>query len=402
VENTVYSTDPTESKVQPRSTMTPPRTLPSAARALLFGLLALREGARAADPSCKTGIAGEGACCAKECGRCGGEGCGGLPGGASKCCGGAINKGHRSCASSDPPCTMAGPPPPACTLQAGIEYLGNDVAPPTPVAGESACCAACTASAECRFFTYEGGAHGLCHLKNTDAPDYSRHNATCTSGYPGTSPPASNAPPDVAVKLGRLRSPGGPNHVCWNIDASANRGFFWRNWSAAEPSSYGAQLARQAAALGEAQSAGFSLLRFGARACSLSLSLSLSLSSAWVVRSAGGSGNDYLTYAFGGTQCPPPSDYKQCLNQTHWASLLSFTEASKAKMIFGLSMNTGRDEDVGRHADANAPRTGAAAGGGGPTPGFPFPWDPSNARQILQWTIAQGLDRLIFGFELGK
>ena len=56
---------------------------------------------------------------------------------------------------------------------------------------------------------------------------------------------------------------GGPNHVCWNIDASINRGFFWRNLSAAVPHSEGWQLARQAAAIGAAQEAGFSLMRFG-------------------------------------------------------------------------------------------------------------------------------------------
>ena len=116
---------------------------------------------------------------------------------------------------------------------------------------------------------------------------------------------------------------------------------------------------------------------------------------------AGGSGNDYLTYAFGGTQCPPPSDYKQCLNQSHWASLLSFTQASKSKMVFG-SMNTGRDDNDARDAVTDPDTDASSAGIGNPTPGFPFPWDPSNARQILQWTIDQGLDHLIFGFELGK
>jgi hypothetical protein len=34
--------------------------------------------------------------------------------------------------------------------------------------------------------------------------------------------------------------------------------------------------------------------------------------------------------------------------------------------------------------------------------GFPYPWDPSNARQILQWTITNGYDDLLFGFELGN
>lgn len=30
------------------------------------------------------------------------------------------------------------------------------------------------------------------------------------------------------------------------------------------------------------------------------------------------------------------------------------------------------------------------------------PWDPTNAREILQWTIAQGLDDVIYGLELGN
>ena len=61
-------------------------------------------------------------------------------------------------------------------------------------------------------------------------------------------------------------------------------------------------------AIGAAQTAGFSLLRFG------------------------GTGNDYLTYEFGGAACPPPSGpegIKQCLNQTTWAELLSFTAAGQ-------------------------------------------------------------------------
>ena len=32
---------------------------------------------------------------------------------------------------------------------------------------------------------------------------------------------------------------------------------------------------------------------------------------------------------------------------------------------------------------------------------YPFPWDPNNARAILQWTIDHQLDHLIYGFELG-
>ena len=219
----------------------------------------------------------------------------------------------------------------------------------------------CAADPLCFFFTYEGGTNGLCRHKNTNAPDYSRHNASCTSGYVGTTPPAPPAPRNVSVVLSATtRSNAGPNFVCYNIDASDNRGFFWRNISAEDPKSYGAQLARQASAIGDSQDAGFALLRFG------------------------GSGNDYLTYNFGGASCPPTdphatSQLKTCLNESSWRDLLSFTEKSSAKMIFGLSMNTSEDMNS-----------------------FPFPWDPLNAKAILEWTIEAGLDHLIYGFELGN
>ena len=328
--------------------------------AALAGLCAVA----ASDPTCAHGIKyGDGSvCCASTCGRCGGQHCSALPGGAAGCCGGNIKKAGRSCAHHDAPCVLASG---NCTLQIGVEFLGNDVAPAKPVPDEGACCASCAADAACKFFTYEGGANGLCHHKNTDAPDYSRHNATCTSGYVGTDPPTPPAPTDVAVTVGTSTFQGGDNHVCWNIDSSANRGFFWRNLSAARPESLGAQLARQAAAIGEAQTAGFSLLRFG------------------------GSGNDYLTYEFGNTRCPPTSATKQCLNETTWRDLLSFTAAAKAKMVFGLSMNTGEDL-----VSSSESRSG--------DPGYPYPWDPSNAREILEWTIDHQLDHLIYGFELGN
>jgi hypothetical protein len=140
-------------------------------------------------------------------------------------------------------------PPPSCSVEAGIEYLGNDIAAPVQAADEGACCAACQGNAACLFFTFEGAAsNNLCHLKNADAPDSQRPNATCTSGYVGTSPPAPPTPPDVAVALAAGALPRwttSPHFVCWNIDASANRGFFDRNLSAAAPDLFGAQLARQ-------------------------------------------------------------------------------------------------------------------------------------------------------------
>ena len=389
---------------------------------LLLLPLLLAQLAAAADPSCAHGIAnsGEGACCAKSCGRCGGKSCSSLPGGKESCCGGEIAKSGRSCAEHDAPCALKGGGGGSggnCTLQVGIEFLGDDIAPPTPQKDLAACCSSCAADSACKFFTYEGGENALCHHKNTNAPDYSRHNASCTSGFPGVDPPTPPVPPQVDVAIGGLASQGGPNHVCWNIDASANRGFFWRNLSAVVPHSEGWQLAYQAAAIGEAQTAGFSLLRFG------------------------GSGNDYLTYAFGGTPCPPQSEYKQCLNETVWRDLLSFVGAAKAKMVpsqprhnhrsisarilcistppllatsipflralldltallpccsaqvFGLSMNTGEDlhsSDQRRMEEDSRPSA------------YPFPWDPNNARAILQWTIDHQLDHLIYGFELGN
>ena len=33
---------------------------------------------------------------------------------------------------------------------------------------------------------------------------------------------------------------------------------------------------------------------------------------------------------------------------------------------------------------------------------FPYPWDPKNARELLEWTIANGLDHLLYGVELGN
>ena len=31
-----------------------------------------------------------------------------------------------------------------------------------------------------------------------------------------------------------------------------------------------------------------------------------------------------------------------------------------------------------------------------------FPWDPTEARSLLEWTLANGLGHLIYGFELGN
>ena len=64
-----------------------------------------------------------------------------------------------------------------------------------------------------------------------------------------------------------------------------------------------------------------------------------------------------------------------------WRDFLSFVEAANAKLIFGLSMRTGKKD---------------------PADPAPYPWDPENARELLQWTLDHGYGDLIGGFELGN
>lgn len=66
------------------------------------------------DPTCARGILAGAACCPSSCGKCGGSGCGALPGGSSSCCSGAIDK-NRSCGMVEPPCILPPAPPPATT-----------------------------------------------------------------------------------------------------------------------------------------------------------------------------------------------------------------------------------------------------------------------------------------------
>ena len=182
--------------------------------------------------------------------------------------------------------------------------------------------------------------------------------ATLTSTLAGALP----TPPTVELSVERVRrSTAGPNFLCYNLDASANRGFFWRNISL--HNGLGQRIARQAAALALGQEAEYSLLRFG------------------------GEGNDFLTYAFGGDSCPQPATpTHQCMNESTWRAVLDLSAASNARLIVGLSMNTG--VDLGRRRPGDDP--------------FPYPWDPSNARKLLQWTIDAKLDHLIYGLELGN
>jgi len=58
------------------------------------------------DPGCANGIASGLACCAASCGKCGGTGCGSLPGGADSCCTGQIKQSGRTCQAVGPPCIL--------------------------------------------------------------------------------------------------------------------------------------------------------------------------------------------------------------------------------------------------------------------------------------------------------
>ncbi len=60
----------------------------------------------AGDAACETGIASGNSCCAASCGRCGGEGCSGLPGGVDACCTSRVRTSGRSCAVFAPPCVV--------------------------------------------------------------------------------------------------------------------------------------------------------------------------------------------------------------------------------------------------------------------------------------------------------
>jgi len=174
-----------------------------------------------------------------------------------------------------------------------------------------------------------------------------------------------------------------PNYLCWNLDASRNRQFFDRNLSLANP--LAARISKSAGALGAVQESGSSVLRFG------------------------GTGNDYLTYEVGGKSCPPWTLYTECMNMTWWENTLVFTRASNAKIIVGLSLNTGHDmTDTVGHAMTDTvghDMTDTVGHAMTDTVGHdPFPqvWDSKNAKDLLEWSINEGYGDLIYGFELGN
>jgi len=93
--------------------------------------------AMSADPTCSKGaLSSNGAaCCAAECGQCGGSSCQDLPGGKSNCCVGAIKTEGRLCAMTDPPCMMP-PPAPTKTPHHVLMIVVDDLRPVGKLLGE--------------------------------------------------------------------------------------------------------------------------------------------------------------------------------------------------------------------------------------------------------------------------
>lgn len=142
---------------------------------------------------------------------------------------------------------------------------------------------------------------------------------------------------------------------CWTIDASENRGWEQRNLS--DP---------KLLYLASQSKVGY--MRFG------------------------GGGNDDFAYAVGNPSrptCPPPSpasvellrlgkQLPHCLNETWFNNLMSFAQASGAKLIFALAVNNTKE----------------AFGDSW--------WDPTDARYLLKYAIERYGKNAIYGFELGN
>jgi len=84
------------------------------------------------------------------------------------------------------------------------------------------------------------------------------------------------------------------------------------------------------------------------------------------------------------------------MNMTWWRNTLEFARASKARILFGISLQTGHDDRMPGAQAAVAEREGRRL------LQFPQVWDPTNARELLRWTLQQGLGDVLWGFELGN
>jgi hypothetical protein len=162
----------------------------------------------------------------------------------------------------------------------------------------------------------------------------------------------------VIISTTKLLSRTSERFKCWNIDASPNRGFLWRNLS--DPNIL--QLAKSLPA---------GYLRFG------------------------GGGNDALWYGVGaGNSCDGAAPRNlNCLNATMLHSLLTLAETADARLVFGLSIaNQGcpSEPEAARQACLNRPgrRWGNATS-----------WNSTNAEGLIRYLAARGQP---FAFELGN
>ena len=154
---------------------------------------------------------------------------------------------------------------------------------------------------------------------------------------------ATAAAATVHVDTAKLLSRTSPRYASWNIDASRNRGFLWRNLSSPN-------LLQLAAGL----PAGY--LRFG------------------------GSGNDALWYGdgIGQSSCADaPALHFNCLNSTMVDGLLALSEAASSRLVFGLNLD---NAGLGRHWDGSSS------------------WNSSNAISMIRYLAARGQP---YAYELG-
>ena len=136
-----------------------------------------------------------------------------------------------------------------------------------------------------------------------------------------------------------------PHFVSWNIDASPNRGFQWRNLSS--PSLL---------ALAHGLPGGY--LRFG------------------------GSGNGALWYGdgIGSQSCAGATSRKfECMNATMTNALIALADAASARLVFGLNIDNLFDNHM--------------------HPGPGWLWNATNAEAMVQYLAARGQP---FAFELGN
>ena len=181
----------------------------------------------------------------------------------------------------------------------------------------------------------------------------------CISVHPPSVETAATASAAVRVATRNRLGTISPQYNSWNIDASPNRGFLWRNLSSPN-------LLQLAKGLPGGH------LRFG------------------------GSGNDALWYGdgIGSNSCAgaAPRNF-HCLNATMLDGLLALAEAASARLVFGLNIaNVGCPEDASRHACLNTP--GRQWG-----PGV-LAWNATNAEGLIRHLAAKG--QALYAFELGN